>query len=69
VPPLTGVAVKVTAIPAQTGFTEAVIETLTTTLLSSIIVIVFEVAGFPVGQGTLEFNTQETLSPFAGMYE
>jgi hypothetical protein len=59
----------VTGVPAQTGFNEGVIKTLATTLLSSIIVIVFEVAGFPVGQGTLEFNSQETISPFTGLKE
>jgi len=65
-PPLTGVAVNVTDVPAQTGFREGAMETLTVTLVFSAIVIVFETAGFPVGQGILEFSRQDTISPLAG---
>ena len=58
-----------TEFPAQTGFVEGVIEIPTVTLVFSIIVMVFDVAGFPVGHGMLEFSTQETTSPFEGTYE
>ena len=51
---MVGVAVKVTEIPAQTGFTEAAIETLTDCNGFTVIVTVFEVAGLPTGQATLE---------------
>ena len=60
---------KVTLDPAQTGFWEAETVTLTVTLVFSVMVIVFEVAGFPMGQETLEFSTHDTISPLAGMYE
>ncbi len=50
-PGLTGVAVKITEVPAQTGFAEAVIETPTVTFVFSIMVIALDVAGLPVGQG------------------
>ena len=54
-------------VPLQTEFCEGAMETLTATFVFSTIVIEFDVAGFPVGQGTLEFRTHETTSPLAGM--
>jgi hypothetical protein len=50
-PPLTGVAVKVTGVPAQTGFAEATIVTLTGRFGFTVIVIPVDVAGDPVRQG------------------
>ena len=66
-PPFTGVAVKVTLSPSQMGFAEGVIETLQGRLLLTIIVIVLEVAGFPLAQVMLELNMQMITSPLAGV--
>ena len=65
-PPLVGVAVKVTEVPAQTGFKLAAIETLTGSNGFTDIVTGAEVAGFPVGQVTLEVRTTFTTSEFKG---
>ena len=51
---MVGVAVKVTEAPAQTGFAEAAIETLTGCKGFTVMVIVLEVAGLPVLQVRLE---------------
>ena len=67
VPPLTGVAVNVTLVPAQTGLADAVMETLTGNKGFTVMVIVFEVAGFPVAQISFDVIMQETMSPFTGM--
>jgi hypothetical protein len=67
-PPLTGVAVKVTELPAQMGFEEGTTETLTSINAFTVIVTVDEVAGFPEGQVALEVRTQVTASPFTGTY-
>jgi hypothetical protein len=48
---LVGVAVKVTDVPAHTGFAEAAIVTLTGRFELTVMVIVFDVAGEPVRQG------------------
>ena len=66
-PPLVGVAVKVTDVPAHTGFAEAPIETLTGSNGFTIIVMVFDVAGFPVGHVTFDVSTQVTISPLTGV--
>ena len=61
---MTGVAVNVTLVPEQMvvpGF--AVMVTLTGRFGFTVVVIVFEVAGFPVGQVTLDVRTQYTASP------
>ena len=68
VPPLTGVAVKVTEVPWQTGFDEGDMETLTGTLLLTTIVTGLEVAGLPVAQEAFEVSLQVTTSPFTGLY-
>ena len=57
VPPFVGVAVKVTDVPWHTGLALAAIETLAVTLGFTVMVIVFEVAGLPVAQGSLEVIT------------
>ena len=68
-PPLVGVAVKVTEVPAQTGLAEAETETLTGRLGFTVMVTVFDVAGLPVGQVAFEVSTQVTASLFAGVNE
>ena len=67
VPSLTGVAVKVTEVPAQTGLAEEAMETLTGSNGSTVMVIVFEDAGFPVGQIAFEVSRQLTWSVFKGI--
>ena len=66
-PPLVGVAVKVTDVPAQTGFADAPIKTLTGRLGLTVIVIEFDVAGFPVGHVAFDVNTQVITSPLSGV--
>ena len=69
VPPLVGVAVKVTDVPAQTGFAPAATDTLTGDGGLTVMVTVFDVAGLPVMQVRFEVNTQVTASFAAGAYE
>jgi hypothetical protein len=66
VPPFTGVAVKVTLVPAQTGLAEAPIVTLTGRFGFTVMVTAFDVAGLPVGHVASEVSTQVTASPLAG---
>ena len=66
---MTGVAVKVTEVPAQTGFAEGVTATLTGSSGFTFMVTVFEVAGLPLGQVALEVSTQITASLLIGTYE
>ena len=68
VPPLVGVAVKVTEVDVQTGFTEAAIDMLTGRFGLTVIDTVLEVAGFPVAQVAFEVRTQVTASLLAGVY-
>ena len=66
VPPLVGVAVNVTLVPAQIvedGLAD--MATLTGRFGFTVMVIPAEVAGLPVAQVALEVNTQVTTSPFA----
>jgi deoxyribose-phosphate aldolase len=63
---LVGVAVNVTDVPEHTGFAEVAIEILTGRFGFTVMVTVFEVAGFPVGQVALEVKTQEAASLFSG---
>ena len=60
---------KVTGLPRQKGFVDAAITRLTGKLLLVVIDSVLLVIGFANGQSILEVNTQETKSPFNGMYE
>ena len=57
VPPLVGVAVKVIEVPAQTGFADAATDTLTGSNGFTVMVMVFDVAGLPVGHVALEVKT------------
>ena len=51
-----------TEVPAQTGFAEAVTDTLTGSNGFTVMVTVFDVAGLPVGHVALEVRTQVTAS-------
>ena len=62
-----GVAVKITDVPGQKGLGFATIEIPAGSPVFPTIVMVFEVAGLPVGQATEEFITQFTKSPEAGL--
>ena len=64
-PPLVGVAVNVTLVPEQIVVAVAEILTLAGRFGFTTIVIVFEVAGFPVIQAAFEVNTQVITSLFA----
>ena len=66
VPPLVGVAVKVTEVPEQTGLAEAATDTLTGSSGFTVMVTVLEVARPPLGSVALQLNTQLTRSLFAG---
>ena len=67
VPPFVGVAVNVTLVPEQIAPAgTADILTLTGNLGFTVIVIVFDVAGLPIGQEIFEFKTQVTTSPLLG---
>ena len=66
-PPFTGVAVKVTGVPWQTGFAEAETETLTGWLWFTAMVTMFEIAGLPTLHEAFEFSSHLTRSPFAGV--
>jgi len=65
VPPFTGVAVKVTLVPIQIGFSEATMLTLAGKTGFTVMVIIFEVAGLPLTQGAFEVIAQETVFPLA----
>jgi hypothetical protein len=65
VPPLAGVAVKVTEVPEQTAPDgDATIVTLAGRRLLMLIVIAFEVAGLPVEHVAFEVMTTVIMSPF-----
>lgn len=55
-----------TEVPAQTGFPDAVMDTLTGSQGFTVMVTVFEVAGFPVVHVSLEVNVQVTVFPLDG---
>ena len=70
VPPLVGVAVNVTEVPAQMAPEgTAAIDTLTGRLALTAIVSALEVAGLPVAQTALEVSTQVTISLVAKVVE
>jgi hypothetical protein len=52
-----GVAVSVTEVPEQTVLSDAAMETLTGNTWFTVMLISFEVAGFPVAQVRLEVST------------
>lgn len=59
--------VNVTCVPAHTGFEDALMVILTGRLGLTVMQIVFEFAGFPVGQLMLEVRMQAIQSPFTGI--
>ena len=64
IPPLVGIAVKVTEVPAQIApGGEAVILTLAGNNGFTVIVMLLDVAGLPVAQVAVEFITTEICSP------
>ena len=64
VPPLTGVAVKVTGVPAQIVVLSATMPTEAVRIGLTVMVTVFEVAGLPLRHGVaLEVSVQVTASP------
>jgi hypothetical protein len=67
VPPLVGVAVNVTLVPEQIVVAVADMLTLAVTLLFTVIVIAFEVAGLPLTQLALEVITQLITSLFTNV--
>ena len=66
-PPFVGWAVKVTKVPAQIGFWEALIEILTANTGFTVIETWLEVAGLPVAQVALEVREQVIRLPFDGI--
>ena len=69
VPPLVGVAVKVTLVPEHMvlpGLADML--TLTGRFGLTVIVIAFDVAGPPLWQISLEVRTTVIISPLAGTY-
>lgn len=67
-PPLLGVAVKVTDVPGQKGFGFAAIDTPAGSPVLPVSVMVLEVTGLTNGQATDEVRTQLTTSPETGLY-
>ena len=65
-PPLTGIAVKVTELPGQNGFVEAEMDIPAGRFAFTTIVIEFDVAGLPTGQAIFDVITQEITSPLFG---
>ena len=62
-------AVNVTLVPEQIPLLFAAMETETGKLGFTVMVIWFEVAGFPEGQATFEVKTQVILSVFTKVFE
>ena len=67
VPPFVGVAVKITGLPAHTGFKEGVIFTETGNTGLTIMIILFEVSGLLEAQVSTDVRIQETWSPVTGL--
>mgnify|MGYP006872435235 CR=1 FL=1 len=64
---MVGVAVKITAVPAQTGLEDAVIATLTGKAGFTVMVMVLEEAGLPETHAAFEVMVHATVLPFEGM--
>ena len=60
-PPLVGVAVNVTLVPAQMVDAVAATLTLTAALALTVITMAFDVAGLPVAHPSLDVRTQVTV--------
>lgn len=61
-PGLLGFAVKVTDVPAQTGFVGVLMDTPTATLLLTVTVTEFEVAGLLLAHPRLDVKVQNTTT-------
>ena len=61
--------VKVTLVPAQTGFADEDMEMLTGNSGFTVIDTVFDAAGFPVAQVALEVSTQDIALVLSGTTE
>ena len=67
-PPFTGDAVKVTLVPSQIVLPGlAVMLTLTGRFGFTVIAMLFDVAGLPVAQVSLDVNCTEIRSPFTSV--
>ena len=62
-----GVAVNVTELPAQKGFEDEIMDTVTSRLGLTVIVTTGDVAGLFTAQVAFEFTVQVTPSPFKGI--
>ena len=62
-----GVALNVTELPAQKGFEDEIMDTVTSRLGLTVIVTTGEVAGLFTAQVAFELTVQVTPSPFKGM--
>ena len=69
VPPFTGVAVKVTGVPVQTGLAEGAIDTPAVNAGLTIMVTALEVAGLPVAQTAVDVITTVITSLLARVVE
>ena len=67
VPPLVGVAVQVTDVPAVTLLAEAEMLIPAATVGVTVMVTWFDVAGLPVVHDRLDVSTQVTTSLFVGL--
>ena len=67
VPPLVGVAVKVTEVPVQTGLAEAEMLILTGRSGFTVMIMLLDVAGLPVAHVAFEVKIQVTASPLTGV--
>ena len=67
VPPLVGVAVHVTLVPAQMVVALAAMLTLTGKFGFTVIVMVLDVAGLPVPQVAVDVNMHVTVFPFVNV--
>ena len=66
-PPFTAVAVNVTGVPEQEGFSDGLIVTDGITPGITVTVIGLEVAGVPVAQVKFDVKRQVTTFPFEGV--
>ena len=65
-PALTGVAVKVTPVPAQIGLADGVMDMLTGSSGVTVMMIAFDKEGVPVAHAALDVSSQVTASLLTG---
>ena len=66
-PPFTAVAVKVTVVPAHTGFAEGETDTEAASNGLTVMVMAFDIAGLPVGHVAPDVSEQVNTSLFDGV--